>query len=644
MCGIAGVAGPKATITLTRAMTDAIAHRGPDGDGHYVGANVCLGHRRLAIIDLVTGDQPMTNEDQTLWVVFNGEIYNFKDLRQELEEYGHRFKTTSDTEVLLHGYEQWGAGLFPRLDGIFAFALWDVVKDRLTLVRDYFGIKPLHYYVSAGNLYFSSEIKALFQSPDVPREIDFQALHYFMNLRYIPGERTLFKSIRRLLPAYFMTFRPGDSAPSFHKYFQTEFHPGRPSSEEDYKEGIRHYLEMAVKKQLISDVPLGVYLSGGLDSSSLVAFMSRHRSEPVKSFSLGFNEPTDELDDAKIVADHFQTEHHSISLSPDPLQSYPTVIWHAEEPKENVLQGFLLARFASKQVKVALGGLGGDELFAGYINNQFIYPSEHLHPLVPPFVSKALFAPMSRLAFMLQNASGLLSMDEYRRGLQMLLSIGDPARYYLILRNTWDFDHGAFGNLYGPAWEGNRPDPVVDIFRPYFTSRKGMLRQTLTAEFHTKMVEDFLMNEDRTSMAHGLEVRVPFLDRDLVEFAYSIPVNLLIKRNRTKHIFFEAMEGILPKQTLAKKKWGFSFNPYYQFQKDLKTVAQNILTRRRVKERGWFNYDYLQKIMNHPPHKRLRWHYFVLWLAMGLEIWSAMFLDGNSSQPDFNLESYYDRT
>jgi len=644
MCAIAGIAGSGACREIAEKMVLSLAHRGPDGSGieqtGHKGQNgqVFLCHARLSIIDLVTGEQPMTCEDQSVWVVFNGEIYNFRELRAELEALGFRFRTTSDTEVLIHGYRAWGTDLFAKLDGMFAFALWDSPKKRLILVRDLFGIKPLHYLFDGKTLRFASEIKAILQDPSVLRDVDFQALHWFLNLRYIPGERTLFKDVRRLLPGHFLVFSEGNiRIEQFAKLCAKE----EPRKKEDYYiEGIRHHLSEAVRKQMVSDVPIGVYLSGGLDSSAITAMMSRFTDEPIRTFSLGFSEPTDELSDARIVADYFQTDHHETTLDPEPLKRYPEVIWAAEEPKENILQGFLLARFVRRHVKVVHGGLGGDELFAGYLNNKFIYPTNHIQPLVPKLLRKMLLEPAGNLLFRMQNASGRLRWDEYRRGLQMLLAMGDPCRYYLILRNVWDYDKGASGNIYGPAWEGFSPVQTSCEFNKYFEGSKSPLDKALWAELHTKLVDDFLMNEDRTSMASGLEVRVPFLDRDLVEFSMSIPVDLKIKRNETKYIFRKAMEGLLPDHALRKKKWGFSFNPYYQFQKDLKTVAERILTRERVNERGWFNYDYLKKIMNHPPHPRLRWHYFYLWLALGFEIWARMFLEGDAAKPDFNLEAY----
>jgi len=639
MCGICGMIGPGADPAIIQRMNLSLAHRGPDGEGVYQGKGVLLGHRRLSIIDLVTGEQPMTNEDKTVWVVFNGEIYNFQDLRGELQERGHVFATRSDTEVLIHGYEEYGPEFLIRLDGIFAFALWDVRKKRLLLVRDYFGIKPMHYHFDGRTLRFASEIKAILQDPAVLREPDYQSIHYFFNLRFIPGEGTLFRGVKRLRPGHYMIYENG--AISTHRYFNLQRTKNVPADENHCVEGIRHYLREAVRKQKISDVPLGVYLSGGLDSSALVKYMSELSSEPVRTFSMGFNEPTDELEDARIIAEQFKTDHHEISILPDPLRQYPEVIWHAEEPKENILQGFLLSRFAKSHVKVCLSGLGGDELFAGYELHRYIYPASFVYPAVPKALDSWFFRPLSRFIFSVENACGSLSLDEYRRGLQMLLSLGDPARYYLILRNVWDYDERAYKNVYGPVLLRQNLKKTHTQFDHFFSPNdRSVLDKVLWAEFNTKMQEDFLMNEDRTSMANGLEVRVPFLDRDLAQFAMSIPAELKMKGNRPKDLFRKAMEGVLPEYTLRKKKWGFSFNPYYQFQKDLKTVAESVLTRKRVEERGLLNYDYLKRIMDHPPHPRLRWHYFFLWLALGMEIWFRMFIEGDLSEPVFELEHY----
>ncbi|HUH65745.1 MAG TPA: asparagine synthase (glutamine-hydrolyzing) [Syntrophales bacterium] len=639
MCGICGIIGPGADPDIVRRMKTSIAHRGPDGEGLYEGDGIVLGHRRLSIIDLMTGGQPMANEDETVWVVFNGEIYNFLELRSELENKGHRFATKSDTEVLIHGYEEEGPCFTKRLDGIFAYALWDARRKRLLLVRDYFGVKPLHYHFDGRTLRFSSEVKAILQDPKVLREPDYQSIHYFFNLRFIPGEGTLFLGIKRLPAGHYMIYE--NEAISQTRYFDLEGKAGTPAGEDQCIEGIRHYLREAVRKQKISDVPLGVYLSGGLDSSALVRYMSDFSREPVRTFSMGFNEPTDELEDARVIADEYGTEHHEISVSPDPLRQFPEAIWHAEEPKENILQGFLLSKFARRHVKVCLSGLGGDELFAGYQLHRYIYPASCIYPAVPKALDPWMFRPIGRFIFALENAAGTLALDEYRRGLQMFLSVADPTRYYLILRNVWDYDLGAYKNIYGPALlERGLLKTHTQFDRFFLTGDGGMLDKVLQAEFNTKMQEDFLMNEDRTSMANGLEVRVPFLDRDLVQFAMSIPAEWKMKGNRLKYLFRKAMAGVLPEYTLKKRKWGFSFNPYYQFQKDLKAVAGGVLTKERVEARGILNYDYLKKIMDHPPHPRLRWHYFFLWLALGMEIWFRMFIEGDPSGPVLELEHY----
>ncbi len=643
MCGICGFTGFK-DEALLRDMTDILKHRGPDDSGAYQDAGISLGHCRLSIIDLHTGHQPIHNEDQSLWVVYNGEIYNFPELKKDLLNKGHKFYTASDTEVLVHLYEEYGDKLADKLNGIFAFALWDKRNKKLLLVRDQLGVKPLYYYFNNGILLFSSELKALLLATQIKRQLDFQSLHYFLNLRFLPGEGTLFSGIKKLPPASILSYQ--HQTFNIQKYWRLTPRIQSNRRLEDYQEGIVHHLKQAIKRQLISDVPLGVFLSGGMDSSSIVALMSQVTSAPINTFCMAFGEPTDELTDAKLIARQFNTRHHELSIEPDPLKYLPQVIWHAEEPKVNLLQGYLISRFAAQHVKVALGGLGGDELFAGYTSNQFIYPSQTLQRLLPQIITRQVLSRLSSLIFKLQDKSGLLQYDEYRRGLQMLLSLGDKARYYLILRNVWDYEAANYKHIYADGLP--IVNQVKELYAPYFADASAnFLEQTLLAELHTKLVDDFLLNEDRMSMANSLEVRVPFLDRDLVEYAFNIPGNLKIKGNRPKYIFKAAMTPHLPKATLNKKKWGFAINPYFQFKKDLKYTAERILTPRRVKERGLFNYAYIKQILDYPAHPRMRWHYMLLWMLVGFEIWHQMFIDGGGSPPggsppDFDIESYYE--
>lgn len=629
MCGICGFTGFR-DDTLLQAMCESLAHRGPDEEGTLVDQdnNVSLGHRRLSIIDLSSGKQPIYNENGSIAVIFNGEIYNFLDLREDLKKRGHIFTTYSDTEVLVHLYEEYGYEMPDFLNGIFAFVIYDKDQQILYGARDHFGIKPLFYHQRGHHFFFASEIKAILTHKGIPREVNPEALHYTLNLRYIPGKPSLFKQIHRVPAGHYFLYDLSTRQLSIKRYWNETYPVNASMTEQEAVEGIRYYLKQAVKRQLISDVPLGAYLSGGLDSSAIVAYASEYLPG-IQTFSMGFDEPTDEVQDAKRVSDYFRTQFHETFLTINPLESFKDVLWHVEEPKINILQGYFLSRFARNHVKVALSGLGGDELFAGYLNNRFLYPFQFLHRLLP---KNAISGSLSRLVFTLENAIGDLRLDEFRRGLQLLCSYGEKTKFYAILRNVWDYDDGFYDNIYSPEMRhAIRQYRTGELFEQYFEdTRQTIVEQSLYAEFRTKMVDDFLLNEDRTSMANALEVRVPFLDRDLVKFAFSIPYTLKIKQNTTKYIYKKAMAGLLPDFTLMKKKWGFAINPYYQFKKDLKTAAIEVLNEKRIKEQGIFNHAYIQKIIHHPVSPRLRWHYYYLWQLIGFQYWYEMFIEKKS--------------
>jgi asparagine synthase (glutamine-hydrolysing) len=640
MCGVAGMAGVDADEGIVRRMSASIRHRGPDEEGCWSAPGISLGHQRLSIIDLSTGRQPIANEDGSIRIVYNGEVYNYRALRQELQRKGHRFATASDTEVIVHLYEEEGPLGFARLDGIFAFAIWDARHRSLVLARDPFGIKPLHYHFDGATLRFGSEIKAIFSDPAVPRRFNAQSVHDFLNVRFVPGEATLFDGIHRLPPGHYLMWRDGKIALA--RYWQLSQNEEEGTSAEQWADGIRERLANAVERQLVSDVPLGLYLSGGLDSSALVAAAKPHLNGSLRTFTLGFNEPTDELDDARLVADHFHTEHHATTLDATPLAHLPAVVWHVEEPKVNVLQGYFLARFARQHVTVALGGLGGDELFGGYDIYRYLAPLAGLHGWMPRPVADGPMEWISRLAFAMQDRPATWRWHEHRLGVQWLAAIGRPARMYALLRNAWDFNPGLAARLYGPALRSTPFRLVEDFFAPYFGNNGvSVLSQTLRAELEQKMVNDFLVNEDRVSMAHGLEVRVPFLDRDLVSYAARIPTALKLAHGETKHLFKRAVAPWLPPAVLQKKKWGFTFSAYHQFNKDLRVVAERILTPRRVADAGWFNYEWIRAVVQHPAHPRMRWHYFMLWMMVGFEIWRQMFLAGPAVEGPKPLEEYY---
>lgn len=644
MCGIAGIFEKhRDNTSLMNRMLDIIKHRGPDDKTIYSHNDYCLGHRRMSVIDLETGKQPVFNEDKSVCVILNGEIYNYKEITKELKEKGHIFSTSSDTEILVHLYEEHGYEFLNKLNGIFAFALLDRNTDTLMLARDQFGIKPLHYYKSANAFIFGSEQKSILLHSDVPRVMNKKALHSHLNLRYTQGEETLFEGIKRLAPAHYAIFKDGDLC--LHKYWQQEIDIDHNINENQAKEKLNHLLKQAIKRQLVSDVPVGVYLSGGLDSSAIVQKMHELGVQDINTFTLGFNEPTDEFPDARRIADYFKTNHHEKSLSMNPLEQFPEVLWHAEEPKINLLQGFNMSDFVKPHASVILGGLGGDELFAGYDIHKFIYPFNKIDARIPSWMKK-MGRMKSDILYKIQNASGTLRFDEYRRGVQMLMSIGQIERFYLIIRNTWDFDKGAYQNIYSKdflAQTGIQSEKTITEFEKIFSQCKGQdaLNKVLFTEFNSKMVNDYLLTDDRMSMAHGVEERVPFLDRDLVDFGFSIPVEMKIKNNTTKYLFRKAMEDKLPQKIISKKKWGFTVNPYLQFKKDLKVVAERILTPEYIAKQGIFNYQYIKRILDYPAHPKLRWHYNYIWIVLGMAIWEKMFIERDIEKKEFDLGSYY---
>ena len=645
MCGIAGFFQEDRTNPNTiEQMLKIVEHRGPDGTFWATHKNFTLGHTRLAIIDLFTGDQPIYNEVRDKCIVFNGEIYNYTELRDELIGLGHCFSTKSDTETIIHGFEEFGVDIFSRLNGIFAFALLDIADQTLFLGRDVFGVKPMHYYLDSKRFVFASEQKSIISHPKVPRQLDRQALHLQLNLRYTQSDQTLFSGIKRLQPAHYLKFHKGKI--SITKYTTSQgVTINSKMSRGEAKEGINFYLKQAVKRQLVSDVPIGVYLSGGLDSSSIVQKMSELGVEDINTFTLGFNEPTDEFEDAKCVADYFGTNHKTKKLKLNLMQTLPRVIWHCEEPKINLLQGYSLSKFVGERVKVVLGGLGGDELFAGYDIHKIIYPMARLHSKIPKWM-KQLGSIKSQILFNIQNSTCPLSTDEFRRAMQMLLSVGNIEKFYLILRNCWDYDKKAYKNIYSQEYLSTLKSlrKTADYFAGLFekTNSINALEKVLYVEKHSKMVNDYLLVEDRMSMANSIEQRVPFLDVDLVNFAQTIPVGIKIKNNQTKYILRRAMEKKLPKRILRKKKWGFAINPFLQFKKDLKHTAKRILTKEFIQEQGIFNYQYLKRIIDSKPSSQLRWHYNYLWIVVGFSIWQKMFIQTQGfKNKSFDLNEYY---
>ncbi|HPB26553.1 MAG TPA: asparagine synthase C-terminal domain-containing protein, partial [Bacteroidales bacterium] len=495
-----------------------------------------------------------------------------------------------------------------------------------------------------GLLIFGSEQKSILLHPAVSRSINYNALHSHLNLRYTQRNETLFKGIKRLPPAHFLLFENGQL--HIKRYWELTPEPDTEMNEDDAIEKMHFYIKQAIDRQLMSDVPLGVYLSGGMDSSTIVQKMHELGVPKINTFTMGFNEPTDEFPDAEHIAKHFGTNHHTLSLTLNPMQQFPEVIWHAEEPKINLLQGFNMSKFVRKEITVVLGGLGGDELFAGYDIHKFIYPFNKYHTHTPEWLQKIL-RWKSGLIFNMQNSTHTLTIDEYRRGMQMLLAIGDIERFYLILRNVWDYDNRFYKEIYHQNFFKQMQEQCQKVhteFDGFFARSKNLnaLDQVLFTEFQSKMVNDYLLTEDRMSLANSVEERVPFLDLDLVNFGFSIPVHLKIKNNQTKYLFRKAMAQKLPPKIITKKKWGFSVNPYIQFQKDLKTTAEAILTPEFIEKQGIFNYQYIKRIIDHSPHPKMRWHYNYLWIVTGLAIWQKMYIDSDIFKTkEIDIKNYF---
>jgi len=549
MCGISGVATfrdsgvPEGAI---QKITDALRHRGPDEDGFFrdPGGRAALGHRRLSIIDLSSGRQPIFNEDGRIAIVFNGEIYNYLEIRTELEQKGHTFSTRSDTEVIVHLYEEMGPDCVRRLRGMFAFALWDGHREALFLARDRVGKKPLYYAYANGVLYFASEIQALYEVPEIPKELDYEAIDLYLTYSYIPSPHSIYQSIRKLPPAHRLLFNAEGVAVS--RYWRPDY---RPKIRVDYEEAKRELLRIfaeAVRLRLISDVPLGAFLSGGVDSSAVVAQMSRLSDRPVKTFSIGFSDKEyNELAYAREVARLYKTDHQEFMVEPSGLDILSEVVRHYGEPygDASAIPVWYLSRFTRQQVTVALNGDGGDELFGGYFWYRVIHSFNRAALIGRPLARAALSLGEGLLPRRLRRGLELLSRDEPKRfqALRSFLDAKDRAALY----------HEAFRQKLAAGAEEY-------LCRLYDTSLPEDYDRSFQADFLSYLPEDLLVKVDRASMAHGLECRSPFLDQELVDFACSLPPEWKIRGDKSKRILKEAVQDWFPEGFVDRRKMGFT--------------------------------------------------------------------------------------
>lgn len=621
MCGIAGFvrvtpSPSEPRESLVRAMCGAIRHRGPDDEGIHVDEVAALGMRRLSIIDLSTGHQPMTNEDQTLWLVFNGEIYNYRELARVLADRGHRLRTSSDTEVIVHAWEEWGPQSVSRLRGMFAFALWDQPSRTLWLARDRPGIKPLHYAVRPGHLAFASEIKSLLVDPGQPRAVDPEALDHYCTFLYTPRDRSIFQGIEKLPPGHLLRWH--DNQVSVERYWDLPASGTFTGTEAEAAEALRTTLADAVTSHMVSDVPLGAFLSGGVDSSTVVALMAQASSRPVQTFSIGFEDAAfDELEHARAVASLFGTEHHEFVVRPDALAILDDLIGHFDEPfgDSSAIPTWYVSEIARQHVTVVLSGDGGDELFGGYDRYR-------PHPRVDRF-DRLPIPGRRHLA-----AAAWRAWPRTARGRNFLRHVaqGPEARFvdsvgFFSADDKRALYTGRFQRLIG---EYAPESAALAWFDP--PGAASWPDRMMRFDFRTYLPEDVLTKVDRMSMAHSIESRVPLLDTAVVELAASFPARLKITPNRQKHIMKEAMSHLLPPSILDRRKQGFGVPVGNWFRGGVADLFADTLLSPRAHARGFFRPAHVERLVTEHRSGR-RDHTLRLWLLLVLERWHRQYVD-----------------
>lgn len=617
MCGIAGIVRPPGEVPAREsldAMGRALAHRGPDDATVAVYGRAGFSFRRLSIIDVAGGAQPLDGEDGRRHLILNGEIYNHLELRAELEALGHRFRTHSDVEAVVHGYEQWGDAVVARLRGMFALALWDETRERLLLARDRLGKKPLVYHEAGGRLAFASEIQSLLRVPDVPREADLEAIHDYLTYQYVPHPRTGFVGIRKLPPGHILVYEDGRAR--VERYWTLSFQPTLAISEEDAAVEVRRLLKDAVRVRLMSEVPLGAFLSGGIDSSAVVALMAEFG--PVKTFSVGFeDEDFSELPYARQVAERYGTDHHEFVVRPHAADVLPTLVEHYGEPyaDSSALPTYYLAKVTSDHVRVALNGDGGDELFAGY----------------PRYAALGLYRRLGAVP-----GSGAASRAAARlagsrlpaRARRFLYAVSSrPEESYA--RTVSYFSPEEKAALYSPemlARLGGR-DSYDTLYRLYAASdAPDLLGRTLDVDLMSYLPDDLLVKVDIATMAHGLEGRSPFLDHTLVEFAARLPSALKLHRGEGKRVLRRAVADLLPPTILRRPKMGFGVPIARWFQGELRPLLQDVLLSDTAAGRPFFRPAAVRRLVEDHLARR-RDHSPRLWALLMLELWCRRFLD-----------------
>jgi asparagine synthase (glutamine-hydrolysing) len=627
MCGICGKLNfdrnSSVNPALVRTMLETIRHRGPDDEGIYSAAQVGLGHRRLSIIDLNTGHQPLSNEDGTIWIVFNGEIYNYRELRPFLQSKGHTFTTQTDTEVIVHLYEELGPQCLEKLRGMFAFAIWDGRSNTLFLARDRVGIKPLYYCLTEKSLVFASEIKAILADPAVDRSISPEVIDRFLTFRYLPGEETLFKGISKLAPGYYLLAKDGRA--EVHQYWDLSFSkPGESLGEAEASKRLIELLSETVEQHMIADVPVGVLLSGGVDSTAVLSFAVERTDKEVSSYTVGFSDPgfIDERPYAKLAAETFHTRHHDMTISATDFAAFmPQYVWHMEEPvcEPPAIALYYVSKMARNYVKVLLSGEGGDEAFAGYSNYRNLLWLERV---------KRVFSPLNgALAWGLALSNSMLHSPRVGKYIPLMKALF-PDYYYSRTSNP----HRTTGNRLGTVYSSDFLQAIdrEQTLKPVRTLQAHVRGQNpldamLYIDTKTWLPDDLLIKADKMTMANSIELRVPLLDHKVLEFAASLPPSFKLRGTTTKFILKKALAERIPKEIRDRKKTGFPVPYETWLRKDLKDVVWGVLTDPKTINRGFFRKDAVENLLR--ANSNGNDHSKEIFSLLTLELWQRTFLE-----------------
>ncbi|MDD5541734.1 MAG: asparagine synthase (glutamine-hydrolyzing) [Acidobacteriia bacterium] len=632
MCGICGKLNfdPQRRIDedLLIRMRDTLYHRGPDDGGIYIDGSMGLGVRRLAIIDLSShGHQPLSNEDETLWIAFNGEIYNFQEIRKDLLQQGHQFRSHTDTETVVHLYERHGPDCLQYLRGMFAFAIWDKRRRRLFLARDRVGKKPLFYRADSSSFWFGSEIKAILEDPEVPRSPDYTAIHHYLAFQSVPAPWSAFEGIRKLPPGHFMVVENGRVTTE--RYWNLRFSPKRTvrtrRDEEDLTEEARSTVEEATRLRMISDVPLGAFLSGGVDSSAVVALMARSSSRPIRTFSIGFDQAGyNETHFARLVAERYHTDHQEFIVHPNAREVIPQLVWHYNEPfaDSSAIPTFYVSKLARQHVTVALNGDGGDETFGGYDRYYALSLARKfrwLGKVVSPAVVRVLESWITK--------SGDPRSVSWR-GRRFLRGLGNSFEEQYFDWISY-FSNASKQSAYTPEFARQQSSQdSLSLLKDVFDSADAadLVDRAMQVDALSYLPDTLLTKVDIASMANSLEARSPLLDHKVMELAASLPVALKLHGRVQKYLFKKAMEPLLPPEILQRSKMGFGVPLADWLRGELAGWAQELLLGEKFRSRGIFRADFADKILREHLSGRWNWQYHI-WSLVMLELWFQMFID-----------------